>query len=62
MWGFYNEWARQSGKLIFRTLIKDSISSKNHESGTETKRGPDHFFLHDHVYPLIKSRSTIHDS
>jgi len=62
MWGFYNERDRNLGKQIFKNLTDQLIASKYHESGTETKDGPDQFFLHDYVYPIIRSRSTIHDS
>ena len=62
MWGFYNERERQLGQEIFRTLMNESIARKHHESGTEMIKGLDQFFLHDHVYPLIKTRSVIHDS
>ncbi len=60
MWGFYNERDRQLGKEIFKQMMNKA--SNYHKSGTKTLRGPDQFFLTDHVYPLVKSRSIIHDS
>ena len=62
MWGFHNKRDRNLGKEIFKKIIDPSIAKKYHTSGTKTKTGPDQFFLADHVYPLIKSRSIIHDS
>ena len=62
MWGFYNDRDRISGKEIFKKMIDKTIASQYHKSGAETKRGPDQFFLSDHVYPIVKSRSIIHDS
>ncbi len=62
MWGFYNERDRQLGKEIFKKIINEAIANKYHKAGTKTKKGPDQFFLTDHVYPLIKSQSIIHDS
>ena len=60
MWGFYNERDRELGKEIFKKMMNKA--SKYHKSGTKTVRGPDQFFLSDHVYPFIKSKSIIHDS
>ncbi len=62
MWGFYNERNRDLAKEIFRKMIDTKIAGNYHKNGTQTKRGPDQFFLNDHVYPLIKSESIIHDS
>ena len=62
MWGFYNERNRILAKEIFRKIIDTKIAGKYHKNGTETKRGPDQFFLNDHVYPILKSQSIIHDS
>jgi hypothetical protein len=62
MWGFYNQRNRGLGKKIFNKMMNPTVASKYHQSGTRTKRGPDQHFLTDHVYPLIKSRSVIHDS
>ena len=57
MWRFYNEPNRDLAKKNFK-----KIAGKYLKNGIKTKRGPDQFFLNDHVYPLIKSQSIIHDS
>ena len=60
--GIYNERDRHLGKEIFKKMMDSTIARKYHARGTETKKGLDQAFLSDHVYPLIKSRSIIHDS
>ncbi len=62
MWGFYNGRDRALGRQIFKKMTNKTIASRYHKSGAATKRGPDQFFLTDHVYPLIKTRSIVHDS
>jgi len=61
MWGFYNQRDRNLGKGIFKKIIDPNISKK-FINGKVTEKGPDQHFLTTYVYPLIRSRSVIHDS
>jgi len=61
-WDFDNDRNRDLGREIFKKMMNLTISSGYHKSGTRTQWGLDQDFLKDHVYPLIKARSIIHDS
>ncbi len=59
MWGFYNSRNKTLADLIFNKIV-DPLISKNFKKNNA--KGQDQFFLAEHVYPLIKHNSIIHDS
>lgn len=61
MWGAHTSLNRNLSKQIFELAIDEQISKTFNPTGL-TPKGYDQSFLSQHVYKLIKTNSTIHDS
>ena len=61
MWGAHTSLNRNLSKTIFELAIDEQISKTFNPTGL-TPKGYDQNFLAQHVYKLIKTNSTIHDS
>ena len=61
MWGFKNSMDRNLAYHLFKFVLSKKIS-KNYNFHTQNEKGKDQEFLSKYFYPLIKSKSIIHDS
>jgi hypothetical protein len=60
MWGFYNTRSLSLASQIYSLITNRKIASRYNK--IVNKKGQDQVFLGEQVYPLIQTKSVVHDS